>query len=110
MRPMSEHAYRSTACYHERHDDCRLTCKFCTQPCNCPCHTRKGPQKHDPLTDREREILTLVADGLSNPQIGDKLGVSPLTVKQHLARMAIKLDTGQRAEMVAVGFRRGVLN
>lgn len=33
-----EHFYVSTACLHDRHDDCRLICKWCDAPCNCRCH------------------------------------------------------------------------
>ena len=36
---MIEHDYLSTACLHELHGRCRLTCKFCQIPCRCPCHT-----------------------------------------------------------------------
>ncbi len=32
------HSYLSTACYHERHDDCRMVCKFCYVQCRCKCH------------------------------------------------------------------------
>lgn len=32
------HRYFSTACLHERHDDCRMVCKFCPSPCRCDCH------------------------------------------------------------------------
>lgn len=61
------------------------------------------------LSGREVEVLQLVADGRSNKQIGDSLGLSALTVKSHLARIARKLGTGDRAEMVVVAMRAGVL-
>ena len=61
------------------------------------------------LTAREVEVLRLVADGQSNKQIGDVLGLSALTVKSHLARIARKLGTGDRAEMVALAMRAGVI-
>jgi DNA-binding CsgD family transcriptional regulator len=54
-------------------------------------------------------VLRLVADGQSNKQIGDELGLSALTVKSHLARIARKLGTGDRAEMVALAMRAGVI-
>lgn len=61
------------------------------------------------LSGREIEVVRLVADGQSNKQIGDQLGLSALTVKSHLARIARKLGTGDRAEMVALAMRAGVI-
>ena len=61
------------------------------------------------LSGREVEVLNLVAGGQSNKQIGDTLGLSALTVKSHLARIARKLGTGDRAEMVAHAMRAGVI-
>jgi DNA-binding NarL/FixJ family response regulator len=72
---------------------------------------RGGPQ-HDgvaELSGREVEVLQLVADGRSNKEIGESLGLSALTVKSHLARIARKLGTGDRAEMVAMAMRAGVI-
>lgn len=40
---MIEHDYLSTACFHELHEACRKRCKFCENPCRCPCHTLKLP-------------------------------------------------------------------
>ena len=54
-------------------------------------------------------MLRLVADGRSNKEIGETLGLSALTVKSHLARIARKLGTGDRAEMVALAMRAGVI-
>ena len=61
------------------------------------------------LSGREIEVLRLVSDGRSNKQIGEDLGLSALTVKSHLARIARKLGTGDRAEMVAMAMRGGVI-
>jgi DNA-binding NarL/FixJ family response regulator len=61
------------------------------------------------LSGREIEVLQLVADGQSNKGIGGALGLSALTVKSHLARIARKLGTGDRAEMVVVAMRAGVV-
>ncbi|WP_414696525.1 helix-turn-helix transcriptional regulator [Pengzhenrongella sp.] len=61
------------------------------------------------LTARELGVLKLVADGRSNRQIGDDLGLSALTVKSHLARISRKLGTGDRAELVATVIRGGLL-
>jgi DNA-binding NarL/FixJ family response regulator len=61
------------------------------------------------LSGREVEVLQLVGDGRSNKEIGEVLGLSALTVKSHLARIARKLGTGDRAEMVVVAMRAGVV-
>lgn len=57
------------------------------------------------LSDREVEVLRHVAAGRSNRAIGDAMGLSALTVKSHLARIARKLGTGDRAGMVATALR-----
>jgi DNA-binding NarL/FixJ family response regulator len=61
------------------------------------------------LSGREVEVLQLVSEGRSNKDIGEALGLSALTVKSHLARIARKLGTGDRAEMVVVAMRAGVV-
>lgn len=63
----------------------------------------------DDLSVREIEVLQHVASGRSNKEIGELLGLSALTVKSHLARIGRKLGTGDRAELVARGFRSGVV-
>ena len=64
---------------------------------------------HD-LSSREIEVIRLVADGRSNKWIGDELSLSALTVKSHLARIGRKLGTGDRAHMVALAMRAGVIS
>jgi DNA-binding CsgD family transcriptional regulator len=61
------------------------------------------------LTDREREILALLADGLGNKQIAARLGISTNTVKTHLELLFEKIGVSSRAEAVATGVRRGLL-
>jgi DNA-binding CsgD family transcriptional regulator len=61
------------------------------------------------LTNREREILALLADGLGNKQIAARLGISPNTVKTHLELLFDKIGVSSRAEAVATGVRRGLL-
>lgn len=63
----------------------------------------------DELSSREVEVLQLVSEGRSNKDIGDALGLSALTVKSHLARIARKVGTGDRAEMVAHAMRSGLV-
>jgi DNA-binding NarL/FixJ family response regulator len=62
------------------------------------------------LSGREVEVLRLVAEGQSNKAIGVSMGLSALTVKSHLARIARKLGTGDRAGMVAMALRTGIIH
>jgi DNA-binding NarL/FixJ family response regulator len=62
------------------------------------------------LTAREIEVLQSVANGMSNKDIGAYLGLSSLTVKSHMARIARKLGTGDRAQLVALGMRDGIID
>ena len=61
------------------------------------------------LTAREREVLTLLAEGLSGPQIAERLIVALPTVKTHQARLYDKLGVSERAAAVAEAMRRGLL-
>ncbi len=72
-------------------------------------HSPSGDEGVDAISAREVQVLQRVAEGHTNRQIGEDLCLSPLTVKSHLARIGRKLGTGDRAEMVAIGFRHGVV-
>ena len=61
------------------------------------------------LTEREREILRLVAAGLSNADIARGLVISPLTAKTHVARILAKLDCHDRAQLVVVAYETGLV-
>lgn len=63
----------------------------------------------DALTPREREILTMLAEGLANKEIAGQLGISEHTVKFHVASIFAKLGAASRAEAVTIGFRRGMI-
>ncbi|MEW6422080.1 MAG: response regulator transcription factor [Deinococcota bacterium] len=62
------------------------------------------------LTPRESEVLPLLAQGYSNKEIAKNLGVSPDTVKDHLARLYAKLDAGDRTEAVSRARSIGLLH
>ena len=64
----------------------------------------------DPLTDREAEVLDLVAEGLSNREIGDVLGVSNSTAKFHVRAILAKLGAQTRTEAVVLAARSGLLD
>jgi DNA-binding NarL/FixJ family response regulator len=60
------------------------------------------------LTDREREVVTLVADGMSNTEIARQLTLSPLTVKTHANHAMTKLGTRDRAQLVVLAYQTGL--
>ncbi len=61
------------------------------------------------LTDREREVLTLIGGGLSNDEIAAKLYVSPLTAKTHVSRILTKLGARDRAQLVVTAYETGLV-
>ncbi len=63
----------------------------------------------DVLTEREREIMALVAHGLSNDEIAERLYLSPLTVKTHANRAMMKLGARDRAQLVVMAYQRGLV-
>lgn len=60
------------------------------------------------LTDRERELVGLVASGLSNDEIARNLFLSPLTVKTHVNRAMMKLHARDRAQLVVIAYQNGL--
>ena len=61
------------------------------------------------LTDREREVMALVAAGLSNDEIAGRLFVSPLTAKTHVSRIMTKLNARDRAQLVVLAYECGLV-
>lgn len=66
--------------------------------------------RYESLSEREREIFQLVAEGHSNKEIADLLSVSPATIETHRAHILQKLDVHNTAELVLYAVRRGVIS
>jgi DNA-binding NarL/FixJ family response regulator len=76
--------------------------------------TRPDPHRTPPealasLTEREREVLTLVARGLCNAEIAEELVISPATAKTHVSRVMMKLGARDRARLVVVAYETGLV-
>ncbi|GHG20481.1 MULTISPECIES: response regulator [Amycolatopsis] len=72
--------------------------------------TRPAPSPAlDRLTDREREVLSLVAAGLSNDEIARELTLSPATAKTHVSRIMTKTGTHDRAQLVVLAYESGAV-
>jgi DNA-binding NarL/FixJ family response regulator len=61
------------------------------------------------ITEREREVLSLVAEGLSNDEIATRLYLSPLTTKTHVSHIMTKLDARDRAQLVVIAYESGLV-
>ena len=84
----------------------RLIEEFATRP---DPH-RTPPAALDVLTQREREVLELVARGLSNTEIAGELVISPATAKTHVSRVMMKLDAHDRAQLVVAAYEAGLVS
>lgn len=82
----------------------RLLERLSTQPAAAP----KPAKLPDGLTVREAEVLALIAEGLSNAEIADRLFVSPATVKTHINNLFAKTAVRDRAQAVAYAFKHGI--
>ncbi len=83
----------------------RLITDLATRPENPPTAGRELTG----LTEREREVMTLVAAGLSNDEIAGRLFVSPLTAKTHVSRVMTKLNARDRAQLVVLAYESGLV-
>jgi DNA-binding NarL/FixJ family response regulator len=67
------------------------------------------PQELEQLTDREREVMVLVAEGLSNDEIATRLVISPATAKTHVSRAMVKLGARDRVQLVVYAYEAGLI-
>ncbi|MEU3787093.1 response regulator transcription factor [Streptomyces sp900129855] len=84
----------------------RLIARFLRAPDTRTTSAVGGPSG---LSERERQVLALVARGLNNPEIADALGLSPLTAKTHVSRIMGKLGARDRAQLVIVAYESGLV-
>lgn len=82
----------------------RLVAEF-AERARCP----RDTSPLDALTDREREVLALVAEGLTNEQIADRLVLSPATARTHVGRLFSKLGARHRAQLVVLAYETGLV-
>lgn len=68
-----------------------------------------SPETGEPLTERQQEVLALVAAGKNNNEIADRLIVSPSTVRHHVSEILARLGAANRAEAAALAVRRGLI-
>jgi len=68
-----------------------------------------APPELGTLTEREREVLELVAEGLTNAEIGARLYMSPLTAKTHVSRILTKLGARDRVHLVVIAYESGLV-
>ncbi|MEU4677800.1 response regulator transcription factor [Micromonospora sp. NPDC023737] len=73
-----------------------------------PLHTGVGTRLKE-LTNRERETVALLAQGLSNDQIAERMVISPLTAKTHVNRAMMKLHARDRAQLVVLAYESGLV-
>jgi DNA-binding NarL/FixJ family response regulator len=68
-----------------------------------------GPRNIDGITDRERDVLTLIGRGLSNTEIAADLTISLATVKTYVTRLLVKLDARDRVQLVIIAYNTGLV-
>ena len=101
----------------------RLICEFARTPALGSPPAGAGPRSHLPssasardraskvtgqLTEREGEVIRLVAAGLTNGEIADQLRISPATAKTHVAHLLTKLDARDRVQLVIIAYQAGL--
>ncbi|MEU1689301.1 response regulator transcription factor [Micromonospora sp. NPDC005707] len=83
----------------------KLINRYVTQPLHTGADARL-----DELTNREREAVALVAQGLSNDEVADRMVISPMTAKTHINRAMAKLHARDRAQLVVLAYESGLVS
>ncbi|MDT0307913.1 response regulator transcription factor [Streptomyces sp. DSM 44917] len=86
----------------------RLIAEFAARPAAGPGTAPRGGRGPAGITDREREVLTLVSRGLSNPEIAAELVISVATVKTYVTRLLAKLHARDRVHLVILAYETGL--
>jgi DNA-binding NarL/FixJ family response regulator len=89
----------------------RLISEFARNPApatTAPAASPRGTNVADLLTERECEVLRLVATGMSNAEIATRLCISPATAKTHVAHLLTKLDARDRVQLVIIAYQAGL--
>jgi DNA-binding NarL/FixJ family response regulator len=94
----------------------RLVEEFVRRPAPAPAPAPQAGPAGQPagerlvaITAREREVLTLIATGLSNTEIADRLAISPATAKTHVGHLLTKLDARDRVHLVILAYQAGLV-
>ena len=85
----------------------RLIAEFASRRRGVP---RVVPERVSELTEREREVLVLIARGMNNDEIAEELVISPATAKTHVSRIMSKLDARDRAQLVVIAYESGMVS
>lgn len=86
-----------------------VTRRLIAQVVGRPNRTPSDPALLRELTPREREVMAIVAEGLTNAEIAERLVVSPLTAKTHVSRIMLKLGARDRAQVVVMAYQSGLV-
>ncbi len=87
----------------------RLVAEFVRGPAAPAAPQRLAAPPLDAITGREREVLTLVASGLSNAELAERLYISPATAKTHVAHLLAKLGARDRVQLVILAYQAGLV-
>lgn len=87
----------------------RVTSRLIAEFVALPTADRPSPPELDELTNREREMMAMVAEGLSNAEIAERFVISPATVKTHVSRAMLKLGARDRSQLVVLAYESGLV-
>jgi len=85
----------------------RLISEFASRRRGAP---KVVPERVADLTEREREVLVLIARGMNNEEIAEELVISPATAKTHVSRIMSKLEARDRAQLVVIAYESGMVS